>query len=81
MGMAMDTGHSQTGWPVAVWMVVGVSTARVLATASSAGSGETLQAAVLQHAYIQLGCGPMGLLWQTHELFLLMILNCELSIS
>jgi len=62
---------SQTGWPIAAWMAVGASTARVLATASSAGSGEALQAAVLLHSYVQLGCGNMELLWQMHELFLL----------
>jgi len=52
-------------------MAVGASTARVLATASSAGSGEALQAAVLLHSYVQLGCGNMELLWQMHELFVL----------
>lgn len=71
----------QDGHLANVWMVVGASTPRVLAKASSAESGESLQAAVLLHADIQLGCGPVGPLWQRHELFLLIILNCELSIS
>ncbi|PKU36907.1 hypothetical protein llap_12790 [Limosa lapponica baueri] len=70
-----DTGvekqTSRTGWLVAVWVVVGASIARVLATASSAGSAETLQAAVLLQTYIRLGCGPVGPLWQRNLCWLL----------